>query len=131
MAARSWSKVATPTTRPWSSTPIARPAGRQHGRVERGAQRVGADRERVAEPSAAAPAERVSPASPASRSAPTQPRGVPDSRADDEDPGLAGLQGLATVASAGSTGPVASASPAVRKNDSRLMPRSNPTNPAT
>ena len=82
--------------------------------------------------SAATFASRVSPSSPASRSADTQPRGVrsaspPTTRIH----GSPVLTADATVADAGSTGPADSDSPSVRKNDSRLMPRSNPTNPAT
>ena len=130
---RSWSKVATPTTRPSFVHADRDAGGREHGRVERGPERVVADGERVPEAVgrhvrepgiavAVRPAARPTPSRAAVRSA-----SLPTTRIH----GSPVLTAAATVAVAGSTGPADSDSPSVRKNDSRLMPRSNPTNPAT
>ena len=71
----------------------------------------------------------VSPGWPPRLSAWTQPRGFPPSVTRIH--GSPAACALATVVSALSTGPVLSVRPCDMKNDSRLMPRSKPTNPAT
>ena len=103
------------------------PGRGQHGRVQRGAQRVGANSEgvparrclRLAERRPGGQRGQLRRVHPAARR--------PAVGLGDEDPRLACCaRAFATVASAGSTGFAESSSPPAGTNDSRLMPRSKP-----